>query len=165
MRSFLKALLVMVAIVIVLLIVVGFLGYSWWSKHGKEVVESGNQARVEGEQFGEETDDQGCLDETLARHRRAAGFSRTIAHRLFLGGCLSASEPTDGFCNQVPKLKDIMKSAAWQAKRCAEARLGDVYCRQLFQQVQIYCESSLAHLPGEAARPSPRAKASPAPRR
>ena len=165
MRSFLKALLVVVAIAVVLLIVVGFLGYSWWSKHGKEFVESGKQARVEGEQFGEETDDQGCLDETLARHKRAGGFSQTIAHRLFLEGCLSASEPTAGFCDHVPRLKDLMKGGTWQAKRCAEAALGDVYCRQLFQQVQVYCESGLANLPGEAARPSPRAKPSPAPRR
>jgi hypothetical protein len=162
MSCLLKALLVVVALGIVLLIVVGVLGYSWWSKHGKEFAESSRQARVEGEQFGEETDDQGCLDEALSRHKRAGGLSQTIAHRQFLGGCLSASEPTDGFCDQVPKRKDVLKSGVWQARRCGEAGFGDPYCRQLFQQVQEYCESGLAHMPGEAARPSPKAKASPA---
>jgi hypothetical protein len=162
MSCFLKALVVVAAIVIALLIVAGVVGYFWWSKHGKEFAESGRQARVEGEQFGEETDDQGCLDEALTRHKRAGGFTQTLAHRLFLGGCLSASEPTAGFCEHVPKRKDVVKSGVWQAKRCTEAGFSDPYCRQLFGQMQEYCESGLAELPGENSRASPRAKASPA---
>ncbi len=148
MASFLKALLVVGVVVMALLIVGGVGGYSWWSKHGKQFVESARQSHVEGEQFGEETDDQGCLDEALARHKRAGGFAQAVAHNLFLKGCLSASEPTDGFCDKVPKRLNLKASALWQTKKCAEAGFGNPYCRQLFAQVQEYCESGLADVPG-----------------
>jgi hypothetical protein len=155
MRSFLKALLVVGLIIVALLIIGGAGVYYWWSKHGRRFMESARQAHVEGAQFGEETDDQGCLDEALARHKKARGLGQAIARNLFLKGCLSASEPTDGFCDHVPKRSSLAGSALWQAKKCAAAGFTDPYCRQLFAQVQEYCESGLADLPGEDARRMP----------
>ncbi len=152
MKSFLKALLVVGLILVALLILGGVAGYHWWSRHGRQFVDSARQAHVEGAQFGEETDDQGCLDEALARHRKAGGLGQAIAHNLFLKGCFSASEPTDGFCDHVPKRSSLAASALWQAKKCAAAGFSDPFCRQLFAQVQEYCESGLADLPGEDAR-------------
>jgi hypothetical protein len=156
--SFLKALAIVGAILMVLLIAAGIAGYYWWSNHGRKVVESGRQARAEGQQFGEESDDQGCLDEAVALQKLAGGLAQTISHSLFLGGCVWARAPTDGFCDQVPKRKDMAKSGVWQARRCTEAGFGDPYCRQLFVQVQEYCESGLARLPGAGARTSPRGR-------
>jgi len=155
MKSFLKALLVVGLIAVALLIIGGVAGYHWWSKHGRQFMESARQAHVEGAQFGEETDDQGCLDEALARHRKAGGLGQAIARNLFLKGCLSSSEPSDGFCDRVPKRTAVLDSATWQAKKCAAAGFTDPFCRQLFAQVQEYCESGLAHLPRQDARRKP----------
>jgi hypothetical protein len=144
MASFLKALLVVGVLIVVLLIIAGVAGYSWYSKHGREFMEAARNAQAEGVQFGEETDDQGCLDEALARHKKAGGFSQAIAHNLFLKGCLSSSEQTDGFCEGVPRRIQVMASAAWQIKKCGAAGFNDPFCRQIFGQVQEYCESDLS---------------------
>ncbi len=144
MASFLKALLVVGVLIVVVAIIAGVAGYSWYSKHGRQFMESARQAQSEGVQFGEETDDQGCLDEALARHKQAGGFAQSIAHDLFLKGCLSASEQTDGFCDGVPKRSQVMASAGWQIKKCAGAGLNDPFCRRIFAQVQEYCESDLS---------------------
>jgi len=148
----LKAFVAGGATVAALVIIGGAAGTYWWSKHGRPFVESGRKARIEGEQVGEETDDQGCLDEALVRHKRSRGLAQSIGHSLFLKGCLSASEPTSGFCDQVPKGKDAAESARWRTTKCAGAGLSDPACPQLFAQVQEYCESGLAALPGEGAR-------------
>jgi hypothetical protein len=144
MASFLKALLVVGVVLVLLAVVAGAAGYYWYSKHGRQFMEAARQAHEEGVQFGEETDDGGCLHEALARHRQAGGFGQSIAHNVFLKGCLSSSEQTDGFCDGVPKRTQIVASATWQTKRCAGAGFTDASCRQLFAQVQEYCESDLA---------------------
>ena len=144
MASFLKALLVVGVLIVVVLIIAGVAGYYWYSKHGRQFMESARQAQTEGAQFGEETDDQGCLDEALARHKQDSGFVQAIAHNLFLKGCLSASEQTDGFCEGAPKRTHVMASAAWQIKKCGAAGFNDPFCRQIFGQVQEYCESDLS---------------------
>jgi hypothetical protein len=143
MAGFVKGLLV-VGFLVLLAIIAGVAGFYWYSKHGRQFMESARQAHAEGVQFGEESDDEGCLSEALARHKQAAGFGRAMAHNLFLKGCLSASEVTDGFCDGVPRRTQVMASATWQAKKCAKAGFTDPYCHQLFAQVQEYCESDLA---------------------
>jgi hypothetical protein len=148
----LKAFVAGGATVVALLIIGGAAGTYWWSKHGRPFVESGRQAHIEGEQVGEETDDQGCLDETLARLKRSGRLAQAVGDSLFLKGCLSASEPTAGFCDRVPKGKDVANSARWRMTQCAGAGLSDPNCPRLFAQVQEYCESGLAALPGEGAR-------------
>jgi hypothetical protein len=142
--SFLKALLVVGVVLVLLAIVAGVAGYWWYTKHGREFMEAARQAHAEGVQFGEETDDEGCLHEALARHKQAGGLAQSISHNLFLKGCLSSSEQTEGFCDGVPKRLQIVASMTWQTKRCAGAGFTDPTCRQLFAQVQEYCESDIS---------------------
>ena len=144
MASFLKALLVVGVVMVLLAIAAAAAGYYWYTRHGRQFMEAARQARAEGVQFGEETDDEGCLHEALARHKQAGGLARSISHNLFLSGCLSTSEQTDGFCDGVPKGTQIVASVTWQTKRCAGAGFTDPSCRQLFAQVQQYCESDLS---------------------
>ena len=144
MRGLLKAVFVLGVVLVILAIVAGVAGYSWYSKHGRQLKEAARRARAEGVQLGEETDDQGCLDETLTRHRQAGGLAQAIADDVFLEGCLSRSEQTDDFCDGVPKRRQVMASATWQIKRCAGAGFSDPFCRQIFVEVQDYCESDLA---------------------
>jgi hypothetical protein len=55
--------------------------------------------------------------------------------------CLEASRPTPGFCDEVPKATEFMKSAEWRLKQCRQAGLGgDNNCQNLFTPVQQFCE-------------------------
>jgi len=141
MPGWLKALLA-VAIIIVLLVlgvVVG--GVVWWSRNKDKLVGRVKEVAIEGREFGRSTDNQGCVDETVARYKKEPGFTAVISNSIFTRACLDASRPTPGFCNDVPKVTEFMKSAEWRASQCRRVDLSsDSYCQQLFQPVQEYCE-------------------------
>jgi hypothetical protein len=120
--------------------VVGF-GLYWWSQHKGELLEAGRKQAEQGREFGKKSDEQGCLDESITRYKGDRGFVGSISSGLFLRSCLEASRPTPGFCDQVPKQSEILKSARWQVDQAEKAGIGDQYGRQLFSQVQQYCES------------------------
>ena len=141
MPSWLKGLLV-IAIVVVLLIVgvvaagvfVVLRNKDAWMARGKEVAE-------EGKRFGGSTDNQGCVDETLSRYKKEPGLTSVIANPIFMRMCLDASRPTSGFCDDVPRQTEFMKSAEWRLKQCRLAGLqADRNCQNLFTPVQQFCE-------------------------
>ena len=125
---------------------IGF-GLYWWSRHSGELLEAGRKHYEQGQEFGKKCDEQACLNEAITRYKADRGFTGSLATGLFLRGCLEASRPTPGFCDQVPKQSDILKSARWQIEEAKKAGIDDQYGRQLFSQVQLYCES-------KASRPS-----------
>ena len=126
-----------------ILLVVGLVGAGayWWSTEGRKMVEAGGNAVAEGEEAGKKTDNQGCVDQTLARYKANQGLSGTISSNLFLVGCLQRSTPTPGFCDDVPRTNEVMRSASWQIQKCKDAGLpADPYARQIFAVVQQHCE-------------------------
>ena len=134
--------LIAVAIVVVLLVVgvvVG--GVVWWSRNKDKLMGRAKEVMTEGREFGRNTDNQGCVDETLVRYKKEPGFTSVISLSIFSRACLDASRPTPGFCNDVPKPTEIIKSGQWRAEQCRRADLSsDSYCRQLFQPVQEFCQ-------------------------
>ena len=141
MSSWLKAILIISLCFVVLIIGAVGLGAYWLTKHKDELMKSAESARADGVEFGRKTDNQGCLSEVLRRHREHHGFSDSIVNNLFLTGCLEASRPTAGFCDDVPKSTEILESARWGIRKCTEENLSDSYCGQIFSQVQRYCDS------------------------
>lgn len=141
MPGWLKALLA-VAIVVVL-IVVGVIvgGVVWWSRNKEKLMGRAKEVMTEGRDFGRNTDNQGCVDETLARYKKEPGFASGISAGIFSRACLDASRPTPGFCNDVPRPTEFIKSGQWRVEQCRRADLSsDSYCQQLFQPVQEFCE-------------------------
>jgi hypothetical protein len=140
MPGWLKALLA-VAIVFVLLavcVVVG--GVVWWSRNKGKLIARGKEVMTEGREFGLSTDNQGCVDENISRYKKDPGFSSAISASLFARACLETSRPTQGFCTDVPKPMEFIKSGQWRVAQCRRVDLsGDSYCQQLFQPVQEYC--------------------------
>ena len=141
MPTWLKAVLIIGALIILLIAGVAGLGYYVWKKHGPELVASGQRGMEEGREFGAQTDNQGCVDEGVARHRRAAGFGDNLRTGIFLHSCLEASRPVPNFCDGVPGALQFMKTVEWRRAQCERYGLGqDQQCPQLFQQVQQFCE-------------------------
>ena len=110
-------------------------------KYGPGLIEAGKHSIDEGREYGRRTDNEGCLNEAVARHSRADGFGAIIGTNLFLRTCLEASRPTPHFCDDVPAPTEFMKSARWQMDECKRYGLKpESQCGQLFQQVQQFCE-------------------------
>ena len=107
----------------------------------KEVVE-------EGEAFGEKSDNQGCVDEAISRYKAAPGFTKAITTNIFMSVCLNKSRATDGFCDNVPRETEFMRSAEWRKEQCSRVGLSrDSYCPNFFAPVQQYCHRGTLRSP------------------
>ena len=109
--------------------------------YGPGLVEAGKQTYEEGVEYGRRTDQEGCLNEAVARQARADGFADMIKNNVFMRACLESSRATPGFCDGVPGRMEFMKSIGWQQQQCRRYGLSqEQQCNQLFQQVQQFCE-------------------------
>ena len=141
MPTWMKVLLIIGGMLVVLAIVVGVAGYFVMRKYGPGLLEAGKQTIAEAQEYGQRTDNEGCLNEAVSRQARAQGFTEIIKNGIFVRACLDASRPTPGFCDGVPGRLEFMKSARWQLDQCARYGLKqEQQCGQLFQQVQQFCE-------------------------
>ena len=141
MPGWLKALLAVVIIIVLLVVGVIVGGVVWWSRNKDKLLARGKEVMTEGRDFGRNTDNQGCVDESMSRYKKEPGFSNAISTSIFTRACLDASRATPGFCNDVPKPTEFMKSGEWRAAQCRRVDLSkDSYCQQLFQPVQEFCE-------------------------
>ena len=110
-----------------------------WLAKGKEVAE-------QGKAFGNTTDNQGCVDESLSRYKQDPGFTGVLSNTFFMRTCLEASKPTPGFCDDVPKQMEFMKTAEWRVQKCRQAGMpGDNNCQNLFTPIQQFCETANKH--------------------
>jgi hypothetical protein len=127
-----------------LLALIAVAGVVYWVYQNKDrLVQSVEQMGKQAKEFGAKTDNNGCLKEALARHKRDKSYTGQISTQGFLIVCLQASEPSPGFCDGVPQQDEIMASANWTLKKCSDAGMqNDQSCQRLFGAVQSYCHRS-----------------------
>ncbi|MFL6332115.1 MAG: hypothetical protein ACJ754_02120 [Pyrinomonadaceae bacterium] len=141
MPTWMKVLLIVGVLLVVLLVGAGVAAYFLARTYGPGLVEAGKQTMNEGVEYGRRTDNEGCLNEAVARQARTEGFTDMIKNNVFMRACLEASRPTPGFCDTVPRQTEFMKAIAWQQQECRRYGLPpEKQCSQLFQQVQQFCE-------------------------
>jgi hypothetical protein len=148
MSGWLKALFAVALIVVLLAVGVVVGGVVWWSRNKDKVVARLKGVATVGHEFGRNTDNQGCVDETVSRYKKEPGFEKKepgftsmLSNNIFTRTCLEASRPTPGFCRDVPKPTEFMKSGEWRTAQCRRVDLSsDSYCPLLFQPVQEFCE-------------------------
>ncbi len=127
-----------------LLGIIGVAGVVYWVYQNKDRwVQSVEQIGKEAKEFGAKTDNEGCLKEALARHKRDKSLTGQISIQGFLLVCLPASEPSPGFCDGVPEQNERTESANWTLKKSSDAGMQkDQSCQLLFGAVQSYCHNS-----------------------
>jgi len=174
MPTWMKVLLVIGGLLLVLVVLAVVGGFFVVRRYGPGLVEAGKQTFTEGAEYGQRTDNEGCVNEVVARQARADGFGDMIKNNIFMRACLEASRPTNGFCDGVPRATEFMKGIGWRAQQCQRYGLKpEQQCDQLFQQVQQFCEmrgrlgnmnanSSGDGLPAPPPPPAPRRPPAPA---
>jgi hypothetical protein len=141
MPGWLKVLLAIAVIVVLLVVGVVVGGVVWWSHNKGKLMARAKEVVTEGNEFGRQTDNKGCVDESIARYKKEPGFTTVISNSIFTRACLDTSRSTPGFCSDVPKVTEFIKSAEWRKSQCLDVGLGsDSYCPQLFQPMQEFCE-------------------------
>lgn len=154
MPTWMKVLLV-AGVLLVLLIVGAVVAVYFLARtYGPGLVEAGKQTYEEGVEYGRRTDNEGCLNEAVARQARADGFTALVKNNVFTRACLEASRPTPGFCDAIPRRTEFMKSIAWQQQQCQRYGLPpEKQCSQLFGQVQQFCEEHPQSVEDEGTGP------------
>src|SRR5262245_8946319 len=76
--------------------------FFWLYQNKERLVQSAEQLMEEGKKFGVNTNNQGCLNEALARHKRDNSMTGQFSTQGFLNVCLQVSKPSPGFCDGVP---------------------------------------------------------------
>ncbi len=99
-----------------------------------------NSTKSEAEQFGKTTDQLGCLASAIKRYDDCRDeFDCHMLNSLFLFGCLPASKPNIGFCQDVPNNQNEDATFAWIEKRCRLIERETIFCGQLFGVVIRHC--------------------------
>lgn len=141
MPGWLKVLLIVIAVIVLLVVGVIGAGIYYVSRNKDAWLAKGKAVMTEGREFGRNTDNQGCVDESISRYKKDPGFASAISDSLFMRACLDTSRRTPNFCADVPKATEFLKSAQWRVEQCRKIDLSsDNYCQQLFQPVQDFCE-------------------------
>jgi hypothetical protein len=141
MPGWLKALLIVIVAIFVLAIgvvaIAGFLIY----RNKDTITAKAKEIATEAKNFGEQTDNQGCVDESISRYKAEPGFTKAISTSIFMRICLDNSRPTQGFCDDVPKQREFIKTGHWQIEQCRRVDLSrDSNCQSLFTPIQQFCE-------------------------
>ena len=145
MPGWLKALLIVVIVGVVLAAGVIAAGVYYVYRNKDAWLARAKEVATEGKDFGKHTDNQGCVDEGISRYKKDPGLTGVLSNSVFLRTCLEASRATSGFCNDVPKATEFVKTAQWRVQQCRQVGLGsDSNCPNLFTPVQQFCQERLS---------------------
>jgi hypothetical protein len=141
MPGWLKILLSVIAVIVLLVIVAVVAGVIYVAKNKDAWRAKGQEIVTQGRDFGTNTDNQGCVDESILRYKqKSSGMINAFSNNLFMQGCLEKSRPTPRFCDRVP-VGDFDKLAEWRAEQCQRYDLAkDPNCEKImFMPVVIHC--------------------------
>ena len=142
MPTWLKVVLIVLALLFVLAAVVAVLGYRWVQSHAGELKADATKIKAEATEFARGKEANACIDETFARLDRCDGIICEVKTKIFLQNCIEASTVPAGFCASVPKRGEIMATAKWTLAECARrGRPNDQRCARVIPALQDYCSS------------------------
>ncbi len=137
--SFAKAALVVFGSISVLAVICTIVATVWWKRHGKEFVDYAKVSYEEGRKEGMKTDEAGCLKSAADRLKSDASIEKMMKNSVQMRFCLSAAQPNETFCRDVPE-RNAGDSAKWIKAKCAEIGLNGYNCG-IVGVIQEYCYS------------------------
>lgn len=107
----------------------------WWKRNSDEFTTTAGAAAREGARLGLASDEAACVEAAQRRIGTIPTVAGSFAVGAFARACLEYSRQTPGFCENVPPMTAIRRSAEWHQQRCGT----DAGCRNVNQVVQQYC--------------------------
>ena len=141
MPTWLKVILIIVAVLVVLVAAGGYLGYRWIQTHAGELKAQGEKLKAEAAAFAKDKTPEACIDETFARLSRCDGIICQATTKIFLSRCVAASNVPEGFCASIPQRDHFIDSARWALAECTRrGHRNDQRCTSVIGGLQDYCE-------------------------
>lgn len=130
--------------VLVLLVIAGVAAVAWYVRtHGDDLLAQAREVRSDGVKAGKDLTEERCVDDALSRYSNDRGVIGGVRTRVWLSGCLEASQPTEGFCSGVPPESEFVRTAKWQVDQCRSRGLADdSTCPNILAEVQQYCRGA-----------------------
>ena len=148
MPTWLKVILIIVAMIAALLCDAGYLGYRWLQSHKVELETQAAHVRADATAFAQGKDVDDCVAETLERVDRCDGIICEAKTKLFLTICLEKTNVPRDTCATLPKRTEFMASATWALAECARrGRPNDQRCTRMITALQERCEGGLKRKP------------------
>lgn len=135
-----------------LLVVIAGVFYFWlqspqwleeWNNEHQQMIAMERQA---GRQFGQSSDQQGCFDQAIQKTEscKETEYRCTVGGGTYLKACWESSQPSAGFCADVPpyKAEPGEDDKAWVKDRCTALGALSKACRLLVRQQQQLCSES-----------------------
>ena len=119
----------------VLVILVMVAGGIWLNRNSDELEAGERLAAREAARFGLAHDEAACFEEGKRRAARSTTVQAGLAVGVFTQRCLEFSRETPGFCEGVPPITALRRSATWLVQTCGR----EAGCRNVAQMVQAYC--------------------------
>jgi hypothetical protein len=149
-----KIVLIVLGSFVVIAVCVLALGVLLWVRHGPSLIDAGARQFEEGAAYGQQTDEQGCLDQAVARYKSNSGIGGAMGAGIFAQACWGESQPTSGFCDSVPKPLDVFRAQRWQAEQSRKAGIDNELGGQIFVQLRNYCAAKPPTAQPPTASPS-----------
>jgi hypothetical protein len=140
MPTWLKVILIIVAIGVFGLMAIGLGGYWWFKSNRGRFEEMGKRAKADAAQFAAAHDGAQCLQEALRRLDRADGIMAEAEVRVFLSSCMAEARESPGMCDGVPPDGEIMRSATWAVSKCTQLGRSGNPCSRLVKEIQEHCD-------------------------
>ena len=108
----------------------------------KRMSESVGPAETAGREFGQKTDNEGCMAESVKRSKSIGllDISGAIELTAFTDACLEASRKTPNFCDGVPSFWS-MQDSEWGLAQCQKAGVDPekTGCVHVFKRKHQFC--------------------------
>jgi len=140
MPTWLKVILIILAVLFLGFATVAFLGYRWMKSHAGELRADAAKIKSEATEFARGKDANACVAESFARLDRCDGIVCEVKTKIFLQNCLEVATVPDDLCASVPHRGEIIATAKWTLAECARrGRPNDQRCGRVIGALQDYC--------------------------
>ncbi|HEV7923469.1 MAG TPA: hypothetical protein VGR02_22015 [Thermoanaerobaculia bacterium] len=126
MPRWLQVVLAIIAVGIVTVIILAFVGYRWMSRNGGRLQAQMKQLTAQGSEYGRGKDVTDCMDESVRLYRASGkSFKGRFTTQIWMESCVRSATVTPAFCATAPRGSEIFKSAQWAVAECAKRGLAN----------------------------------------
>lgn len=143
MPKWVKIVVAIVAVVVCACVATCGAGYVWISRNAASMHADGLRRIEEGKTFGVGRSAPECVTEGLRRLDACAGLLCEVNARVFAAGCMQSSQTPADFCEGVPRLDEILRTASWRVRYCVDTlgRENDQRCVRFSEAIQRRCHA------------------------
>lgn len=145
MPTWLKVVLIVIAVLFVCFVAVAFVGWRWVRANRGHLLAEGKAMKTAGEDYGRGRDARQCIDESLRRWAAERDLMGQVRVRLFAEGCMETAAPNAELCASAPPPGEVIASAKWANAECLRRGAADPpACAQVMLVVAKHCAGARA---------------------